>query len=95
MIIIINKNEQNKKFMPMLSLANNEEELKKAVKKQLISEILEDPTKLKAYKNISVWKLGETNDDFDIELVEKEKIFNYSEILFEIIDELTKGLEEK
>ena len=81
--------------MPMLSLANNEEELKKAVKKQLISEILEDPAKLKAYKNISVWKLGETNEDFEIKIIEKEKIFNYSEILFEIIEELTKGLEEK
>ena len=92
MILIINKNELNKKFLPMISIVKNEEELKKSVKKQLITEIIENPENIRAYKDISVWKTGEVNEDFDMKLIEKEKIFTYTELLLEIIENLTEGI---
>lgn len=92
MIIIANKNIKNNKFLPMLSIIEDDEKkLKKEIKKQLINEILEKPESLKAYKDIAVYKIGTIDENFNIELSkEKRLICSYEGILNDIIDDLTK-----
>ena len=90
MIAIVNFNKKAKKYLPLISLQENEEKAKKLAKKQLINEIIENPLSLKAYKEIEVHKIAEVNEKFDINLCEKEPIFSYEELLNDIIKELTK-----
>lgn len=90
MIAIVNFNKKAKKYLPLISLQENEEKAKKLAKKQLINEIIENPLSLKAYKEIEVHKIAEVNEKFDINLCEKKPIFSYEELLNDIIKELTK-----
>lgn len=92
MIIIANKNIKNNKFLPMLSIIeDNEKKLKKEIKKQLINEILEKPESLKAYKDIAVFKIGTIDENFNIVLSkEKKQICSYEGILNDLVEDLTK-----
>ena len=90
MIAIVNFNKKAKKYLPLISLQENEEKAKKLAKKQLINEIIENPLSLKAYKEIEIHKIAEVNEKFDINLCEKKQIFSYEELLNDIIKELTK-----
>ena len=90
MIAIVNFNKKAKKYLPLISLQENEEKAKKLAKKQLINEIIENPLSLKAYKEIEVHKIADVDEKFDIKLCEKKQIFNYEELLNDIIKELTK-----
>ena len=90
MIAIANKNKKNNKFLPMISLVQNKEVLKKECKKQLINEILENPQSIKAYKEIEVYKIADISDDIELKNIKKELLFTYEELLKEIIEILNK-----
>lgn len=92
MFIIVNKNKQNNKFLPMLSLVEKTDELKKAVKKQIMDNILNDPESLRAYKNIETYKIAEINDEeYNIKPLEKkELLYSYEDLINEIIKILIK-----
>ena len=60
MIAIVNKNKINNKFLPMISVVENKEQLKKSAKKQLMEEIINNPESLKAYKQIETYKIVTT-----------------------------------
>ena len=90
MIAIVNKNKKNNKFLPMISLVESKDVLKKECKKQLINEILENPQSIKAYKEIEVYKIANVSKDMDLENIKKELLFTYEEILEEIIEILNK-----
>ena len=90
MIAIVNFNKKAKKYLPLISLQENEEKAKKLAKKQLINEIIENPLSLKAYKEIEVHKIANVDEEMNLTLTEKTKIFTYEELLNEIIKELTK-----
>lgn len=90
MKIIITKNTQNDKFMPMLTLINDTEETKKAIKKQLIEQIINAPETLKAYKGLEIYTCGNVDEDMEITVEPKTKLYSYKELLEEIIKELTE-----
>ncbi len=90
MIAIVNFNKKTKKYLPMISLMENEEKAKKLAKKQLMQEIIEEPQSLKAYKEIEVHKIANVNEEMNLTLTEKTKIFAYEELLNDIVKELTK-----
>lgn len=90
MIAIVNKNKKNNKFLPMISLVENKEVLKKECKKQLINEILENPQSIKAYKEIQVYKIAEVSEDLELKNIKKELLFTYEELLKQIIEILNK-----
>lgn len=90
MIAIVNKNKKNNKFLPMISLVENKEVLKKECKKQLINEILESPQSIKAYKEIEVYKIADVTESIDLKNIKKELLFTYEELLKEIIEILEK-----
>ena len=90
MIAIVNFNTENKKFLPMISLMKDETTAKKLAKKQLMNEIIEAPQTLKAYRQISVYKVAEVDEDMNINVCEKKEIFSYKKLLEEITKELTK-----
>ena len=90
MIAIVNFNKKAKKYLPLISLMENEEKAKKLAKKQLMQEIIEEPTSLKAYKEIEVHKIADVDEEMNLTLTEKTKIFTYEELLNNIIKELTK-----
>lgn len=90
MIAIVNKNKINNKFLPMISLVENKEKLKKSAKKQLMEEIINNPESLKAYKEIEVYKIADVNEELEMTNCEKEILFTYEELLEEIIKTLTK-----
>lgn len=90
MIAIVNYNKKTKKYLPMISLMENEEKAKKLAKKQLMNEIIEDPQSLKAYKEIEVHKISDVDEEMNLTLTKKTKIFTYEELLNDIIKELTK-----
>ena len=95
MLIIVNKNKETNKFMPLLSMVDNKEKLKKAIKKQILSQIIEEPESIRAYKKLEVWKFAEINEEFEIIEKEKEKIFSYEEILIEIIENIVESQKEE
>ena len=90
MIAIVNFNKKAKKYLPLISLQENEEKAKKLAKKQLINEIIEAPQSLKAYKEIEVHKIADVNEEMTLTLCEKKTIFSFEELLNEIVKELTK-----
>ena len=90
MIAIVNYNKTNKKYLPMISLMKDEATAKKLAKKQIMNEIIEAPQTLKAYKEISVHKIADVNDEMELTLCEKKEIFSYKKLLEEITKELTK-----
>lgn len=94
MIIIANFNKSNKKWLPMLNLINNIETTKKSIKKQIIEQIINDPTTLKAYKALEIYKVGEVDEELNIIKTEKEEIISYEDLLKEIIEDLTKEQQE-
>ena len=97
MIIIANKNLKNNKFLPMLSIIDDDEKkLEKEIKKQLINEIIEKPESLKAYKDIAVFKIGKIDENFNIELLEEKRLIcSYEGILNDLIEDLTKVKSKK
>lgn len=90
MIAIVNKNKRNNKFLPMISLVENKEKLKKSAKKQLMEEIINNPESLKAYREIEVYKIADVNEEIEITNCKKEILFTYEELLEEIVKTLTK-----
>lgn len=90
MIAIVNYNKTNKKYLPMISLMKDETTAKKLAKKQIMNEIIEAPQTLKAYKEISVHKIADVNEEMELTLCEKKEIFSYKKLLEEITKELTK-----
>lgn len=90
MIAIVNKNKKNNKFLPMVSLAENKEQLKKLAKKQLMEEIINNPESLKAYKEIETYKIADVNEEMEMTNIKKELLFTYEELLKEIVKQLTK-----
>lgn len=90
MIAIVNKNRKTNKYLPMISLVENKEKLRKSAKKQLMEEIINNPESLKAYKEIEVYKIADVNEDLEMTNCQKEKLFTYEEILEEIVKIITK-----
>ena len=90
MIAIVNKNKRNNKFLPMISIIENEEKLKKSAKKQIMEEIINSPESLRAYKEIEVYKIADVDEEMEITKSEKQLLFTYEEILNEIIEQITK-----
>lgn len=90
MIIIANYNKQGKKWLPSLGLIKNIETTKKEIKKQIIDQIINEPTTLKAYKNLEIWQIGEIDENLNIVKTDKKILFSYEKLLNEIIDDLTK-----
>jgi hypothetical protein len=90
MIAIVNKNKKNNKFLPMISLAENEEVLKKGAKKQLMEEIINNPECLKAYKEIEVYKIANVNEEMEIKETKRKILFTYEELLEEIVKNITE-----
>lgn len=90
MIIIANYNKTNKKWLPMVNIIDDIEKTKKSIKIQIIDQIINDPTSLKAYKTLEVYKVGEVDEELNITKTEKEKIVSYEDLLKEIIEDLTK-----
>lgn len=90
MIAIVNKNKKTNKFLPMISLVENEEKLRKSAKKQLMEEIINNPESLQAYKEIEVYKVADVNEEIEITKCNKEKLFTYKELLEDIVKIITK-----
>jgi len=74
----------------MVNLVNDIEKTRKSIKIQIIDQIINDPTTLKAYKTLEVYKIGEIDEELNIKKTEKEKIVTYEELLEEIVEDLTK-----
>lgn len=94
MIAIVNKNKINNKFLPMISLVENKEKLKKSAKKQLMNEIINNPESLKAYKQIETYKIADVNNEMELTECKKELLFSYEELFKEIIEQITKENEK-
>lgn len=90
MIAIVNKNKINNKFLPMISIVENKEQLKKSAKKQLMEEIINNPESLKAYKQIETYKIANVNEEMELTDCKKELLFSYEELFKEIIEQITK-----
>lgn len=90
MIAIVNKNKLNNKFLPMISLVNDTKTLKKQCKVQLMKEIIENPTSLKAYKEIEVYKIAEVNEEMELKECNKKLLFTYEELLKQIVEQMTE-----
>lgn len=95
MIAIVNHNKKNNKFLPMISLVESKEQLKKSIKKQLMEQIINEPESLKAYKEIQVFKIADVNEEIELTNIKKEILFTYEEILKEITETLTKEIKKK
>lgn len=87
-IIVANYNKVNKKYIDSLSIVTDEKKAKIAIKKQLMQQILDEPTSLKAFKNLEIHKIGILKDNFEIENTKHEIFCNYEEVLNEIIETL-------
>ena len=87
MIAIVNKNKVNNKFLPLISLVKDKKTLKIECKKQLMKEIIENPSSLKAYKEIEVYKIAEVSENIDLTNCNKKLLFTYEELLNEIIEQ--------
>lgn len=90
MIAIANKNKINNKFLPMISIVENKEQLKKSAKKQLMEEIINNPESLKAYKQIETYKIADVSNEMELTDCKKELLFSYEELFKEIIEQITK-----
>lgn len=87
-IIVANYNKVNKKYIDNLSIVTDEKKAKIAIKKQLMQQILDEPTSLKAFKNLEIHKIGILKDNFEIENTKHEVFCDYEKVLNEIIDTL-------
>ena len=87
-IIVANYNKANKKYIQDLSIVTDEKKAKIAIKKQLMQQILDEPTSLKAFKNLEIHKIGILKDNFEIENTKHEIFCDYEKVLNEIIDTL-------
>ena len=87
-IIVANYNKVNKKYINDLSIVTDEKKAKIAIKKQLMQQILDEPTSLKAFKNLEIHKIGILKDNFEIENTKHEIFCDYEKVLNEIVDTL-------
>lgn len=90
MIATIHKNKKNNKFLPMITIAENETKVKKVVKQQLMKEIIESPESLKAYKELEIYTIGKLNDNMEWIETKTKFLFSYEELLKEITDLIIK-----
>lgn len=95
MKIIVNLDKRTGKYLPQLNLIKDTEETKKIIKKQLMDTIINEPNALKAYKNLQIQIIAEIDDNMNIKPQEHQKLFDYEEILQEIIDNLIKGVKNE
>lgn len=94
MIAIVNKNNINNKFLPQIALVKDTKTLKKECKKQLMTEIIENPNSLVAYKAIEVYKVAEVSEEMEIKKCDKTKLFTYEELFKEIVKEIVEQLKK-
>jgi len=97
MKIIITKNKETNKVLPMVNLMEEEKEkeLKKIVKKQIIEQIINQPESLKAYKQLVIYQTAIFEEDGKVTPIEQKKILDYEELFKELIEDLTKEKDEK
>lgn len=96
MKIIITKNKETNKVLPMVNLMEDDKEkdLKKIVKKQIIEQIINEPESLKAYKKLQIYQTAIFEEDGKIIPIEQKKVLDYEELFKELIEDLTKEKEQ-
>lgn len=82
-ILVCTKSKKMNKFaLDLQVVKNNKEELEKRLNEIVTKMIIEgDKKQIIAFTDFELWKIGETNENYEVITDEKEKLFDYEELI--------------